>query len=263
MNQTNRRYKKISRFLLGVLLLFLTTTGLANPVDGIPVLLYHHVNDQETVMSELTLSSAEFARQLHLLYIHGFRTITLAQLGLFMRGERVELPDKPILITFDDGYADSYYQALPLLNQTGYSAAVFIVGINFDRANRLSSPQVREMTANNIEIGAHSMTHANLTKLDETALRFEVAGSKRTAEKVIQSGVSFFAYPGGFYNLPSLEAVEAAGFQGAFSVLPGFNRPERDNIYLLRRIPIFRHTNFDRLMRQLERPRSKPSLLDY
>ena len=262
MNQTKHRYNSVNLFLLGFLFLFLTTAS-ASPVNGIPVLLYHHVNDQETVMSELTISSAEFARQLHLLHIHGFRTITPAQLGLFMRGEKVELPDKPILITFDDGYADSYYQALPLLKQIDYRATVFMVGINFDRVNRLSSPQVREMTANNIEIGAHSMTHADLTTLDETALRFEVAGSKQKAEKVIQSNVNFFAYPGGFYNLPSLEAVEVVGFQGAFSILPGLNRPERDNIFLMRRIPIFRYTNFDRLLRRLNDPPSKPSLLDY
>jgi len=88
-------------------------------------------------------------------------------------------------------------------------------------------------------------------------------GSKKKAERVIQSEVAYFAYPGGFINLAAVEAVETAGYQGAFSVLSGVNQPERDNIYLMRRIPIFRATDFDQLMVRLGTHPSKPSLLDY
>ena len=214
-------------------------------------------------MPSLTVSTTEFTRQLRLLRTYGFQTITPEQLGAFMRGERVAMPAKPILITFDDGYIDNYTQAFPILKEVGYCATIFMVGINFDRANRLSSLQIREMTASNLSIGAHSMTHPNLTKLSGTELRHEVAGSKQTAERIVRTEVGYFAYPGGFYNLAALEAVEAAGYQGAFSVLPGLNRPERDHLYLLRRIPIFRTTDFDQLLARLETIPQKPSLLDY
>ena len=138
-----------------------------------------------------------------------------------------------------------------------------MVGVNVDRPNRLTSPQIREMTVSGIEIGAHSMTHRNLTKISRSDLSYEVAGSKQKMEQVVRTEVGFFAYPFGFYNLAALEAVESAGYQGAFSVLPGLNRPERDNIYLLRRIPVFRFTNFDRLLRQLDHPSATPSLLSF
>lgn len=249
--------------LLLVLFFLLVIPASASPLQGIPVLLYHHVSDQETDMPELTVSTAEFTRQLRLLRFHGYQTITLEQLGSYMRGERMALPDKPILISFDDGYADNYSQAFPILKEIGYCATIFMVGINFDRANRLTSPQIREMAANSIEIGAHSMTHRDLTRLSRTDLRYEVAGSKQKVEQVVRSEADYFAYPGGFYNLAALEAVEAAGYQGSFSILPGLNQPDRDNIYLLRRIPIFRYTNFDRLLAQLEARQPKPSLLDY
>ncbi len=147
--------------------------------------------------------------------------------------------------------------------EIGFRATIFMVGINFDRANRLTSSQIREMAANSIEIGAHSMTHRDLTRLSRTDLRYEVVGSKQKVEQVVRAEAGYFAYPGGFYNLAALEAVESAGFQGAFSVLPGLNRPDRDNIYLLRRIPIFRFTNFDRLLAKMEIRQAKPSLLDY
>jgi len=261
MNQIMVFFRTAS-LLLGLLFLFVTPAA-ASPVQGIPVLLYHHVSDQETDMSELTVSTAEFSRQLRLLRIHGYQTITLEQLGSFMRGERIALPDKPILISFDDGYADNYTQAFPILKEIGFRATIFMVGINFDRANRLTSSQIREMAANSIEIGAHSMTHRDLTRLSRTDLRYEVVGSKQKVEQVVRAEAGYFAYPGGFYNLAALEAVESAGFQGAFSVLPGLNRPDRDNIYLLRRIPIFRFTNFDRLLAKMEIRQAKPSLLDY
>ena len=260
MNQiVVRRFAKASLLLLGLFFLFVPSAT----AQGIPVLLYHHVNDQETGRSLLTVSTAEFSRQLQLLRNHGFQTITPEQLGAFMREEQVTLPDKPVLITFDDGHTDNYTQAFPLLKGAGYSATIFMVGINFDRANRLTSAQIRKMTANGFSIGAHSMTHPILTKLNAPKLQAEIRGSKKKAEEVIHAEVGYFAYPGGFYNLATVEAVQMAGFQGAFSVLSGLNQPNRDNIYLLRRIPIFRYTDFDQLLEKLIEPPSKPSLLDY
>ena len=248
--------------LLSILHFGLATSVSANQVQGIPVLLYHHVNDQETP-SPLSVSSKEFKRQLLLLRTHGFQTISMAQLSSFMRGEQVLLPFRPILITFDDGHADNFSQAFPALKEVGFSAAIFMVGKNFDRVNRLTIAQIREMIAHNLSVGAHSMTHPNLVKATGTELRYEVAGSKKIAEQLLRTDVSYFAYPGGFYNLKVLEEVKAANFQGAFCVLPGLNRPERDNVFLLRRIPVFSYTDFDHLLEKLEHPPANPSLLDF
>ena len=262
MNQ-NRFRLRVVRLLLLWLLLLPATTLAASSAHGIPVLLYHHVSDAATDMPMLTLPTKEFERQLGLLRTAGFQTITPGQLLAFMRGERQALPDRPILLTFDDGYTDNYTQAFPILKATAYSATIFMVGINFDRTNRLSSSQINEMVASNLSIGAHSMTHPNLTKLSAPELRYEVTGSKTKAERVIGLAVDFFAYPSGFYDVATVEAVEAAGYLGAFSVLPGLNQPARDNVYLLRRIPIYRTTNFDRLLARLINPPSIPSLLDW
>jgi peptidoglycan/xylan/chitin deacetylase (PgdA/CDA1 family) len=262
MHQIGHRFGTAGLLFWGLLFLFAAPAA-ANPVQGIPVLLYHHVTDQKTDMPELSVSTAEFSRQLLLLRFHGFQTITVAQLGSFMRGERVALPKKPLLITFDDGYEDNYAQAFPILKDSGYLATIFMVGINFDRTNRLASSQVREMTSHGFSVGAHSMSHPDLTQSSVSALRYEVTASKKKAERVLRAEVGFFAYPGGYYNLTVVESVEAAGYEGAFSVLPGLNQPDRDNIYLMRRIPIFRTTNFDRLLDRLDAPLSKPSLLDY
>ena len=261
MKHGGYRFCKIF-LIFSVLHFWFAASVSAEQVQGIPVLLYHHVTDQEP-SGPLTVSPKEFKRQLTLLRTHGFQTISLAQLGSFMRGEQIRLPFRPILITFDDGHADNFFQAFPALKEVGYSAAIFMVGINFDRANRLTVAQIREMNAHDISVGAHSMTHPDLTKTNLSGLRQEIAGSKKTAERVLRTDVGYFAYPGGFYNLAVWEEVEMAGFQGAFCVLPGLNRPERDNLFLLRRIPVFRYTDFDRLLEKLEHPPANPSLLDY
>ena len=262
MNQTSFYWGRLSLLFLGLFFLF-SPSSLANASQGIPVLLYHHVSDQESDMPELTVSTAEFFRQLSLLRSHGFQTISPAQLGSYVQGDRVALPDKAILITFDDGYVDNYTHAFPILKQFGYGATIFMVGINFDRANRLTRAQIREMTASNLSVGSHSMTHPDLTQLNPSKLRYEVTRSKEKAEKTALMDVGYFAYPGGHYNVEAVEAVEAAGYHGAFSVLSGVNQPERDNVFLMRRIPVFRTTDFDRLLERLDARPSSHSLLDY
>ena len=236
----------------------------AQSQNGIPVLLYHHVSEDHSDRSGLTISVAEFDRQIKLMKTAGFQTISLQEFIAYMKGSKVKLPEKPILITFDDGYADNYTNAFPILKKTEFKAAIFMVGINFDRENRLSSQNIREMIGSGLlAVGGHSMTHPDLTALANRQIQFEVAGSKAKIARLSRSPVTFFAYPGGYYNLSAMEAVEDAGYQGAFTVLTGLNNPGRDNIYLLRRIPIFSFTDFDKLLFLLNCNHSKTTLFDY
>ncbi|CUH94408.1 hypothetical protein P22_0474 [Propionispora sp. 2/2-37] len=231
--------------------------------NGIPVLLYHHISDGPDNLPELGVSVDEFDRQMRALKEAGFQSIPLAVLYAYMRGEQVDLPDSPVVITFDDGYEDNYSAAHPILEHYGFQAVLFMVGENFDRNDRLSAGQAREMVAQTWEMESHTRTHPDLTGLDRKALKQELYDGKRKVEKTVRKEVRFFAYPGGFYNLPVFEAVQAAGYQGAFSVLTGLNRPDRDNVYLLRRIPVFRSTNFDKILELLTRNHPKTSVLDY
>jgi peptidoglycan/xylan/chitin deacetylase (PgdA/CDA1 family) len=254
----------LCRFLIALCLALLAFAPVADAGydNGIPVLLYHHVGDGRD-MPNLTVSAAEFDRQIGALYSRGFRAIPLDDLLAYMRGEGVKLPDKPVVITFDDGYTDNYTDALPILKKYGFDAAIFMVGINFDRTGRLSSRQIHEMEAGGFTVGAHSMTHPDLTTLGPAALQTEVAGSRARAEQVTRRTTEYFAYPGGFYNLATVDAVRAAGYRGAFTVLTGLNKAGLDDPYLLRRIPVFGDTDFDRLLALLDANHPKTSLLDY
>jgi len=257
----SRIYAIIAVTLL--VLLHLSNPAAAQYQNGIPVLLYHHISDDSTDMPELTISAAEFERQMRLLQDTGFQTISVDEFLSYMKGEQVKLPEKPVVITFDDGYEDNYTKALPILEKFRFKAALFMVGINFDREKRLSRPRIREMAANGFSIEGHSMTHPDLTTLSDAKLQHEVSECKTLAQQVTHKQVEAFAYPGGFYNLETLQAVESAGYQCAFTVLTGLNRPDRDNLFLLRRIPVFSFTDFDKLVGLLAANQPKTSLLEY
>ena len=246
----------------GLFLLLPVSVQAQAAFKGIPVLLYHYVGAEAPDYPYLNVATPEFSRQMKELRERGYRSVSLGDLTAYMQGSPVKLPEKPVLITFDDGYEDNYTQAFPVLKQEGFRAAIFMVQSNFNRKNRLSVQQIQEMEQAGIEIGSHTRSHPNLTKLAASALEQEVGQSRRGVERLAGRPIDYFAYPGGFYNLEVLEKTAQSGYAGAFTVLPGVNRPDKDNPYLLRRIPVFSYTDFDTILERLEATEDA-SLLDY
>lgn len=240
-----------------------TNVPAAQYYNGIPVLLYHHVSEDNSDLPKLTVTPAEFERQMAMLKAAGFETISPQEFIAYMRQEPVTLPDKPILITFDDGYEDNYLHAFPILKQFDFSAVIFMVGVNIDRQQRLSSQQMQEMADNGMVFGGHSMTHRDLAALHGKELYREAKDIKKKLKQVTAQEADLFSYPYGYYNLSTRETVAATEYQAAFSTLPGLNKPGKDNLYLLRRIPIYSTTDFDALFMLLDANRPKTKLLEY
>jgi glycosyltransferase involved in cell wall biosynthesis/peptidoglycan/xylan/chitin deacetylase (PgdA/CDA1 family) len=188
----------------------------------LPVLLYHHVGPLRpgTVLG-LTVSPEQFERQVRWLARRGYTGIRPSD-WVRWRREGKGLPDKPILLTFDDGYADLAEYALPVLRRYGFDAVVFIVtgqlgGTNaWDEARGsgthrlLTCEQIRYWATQGIEFGAHSRTHADLTTLSAKELAEEVLGSRDDLADLLASRVASFAYPYGFYNQAVGECVRGA-----------------------------------------------------
>ena len=141
-------------------------------------------------------------------------------------------------------------------------ATIFLVGVNIDANNRLSKKQMREMAAYGIDFGSHSITHSSLTSLDEKELHKEIKKSKKQIEQVINKEVVIFSYPYGNYDLNVLEKTQF-NYKGAVTVLPGPAKSNYDNIFLLRRIPIFYDTDFEKLFELINKNKAKEALLDY
>lgn len=233
------------------------TTGYEN---GVPVLAYHCVVATEGYLS---VSPQEFDKQMKMLKDGGFHPISPEKLIAYLKGGITKLPNKPIVLTFDDGYEDNYLYALPILKKYGFEAAVFVISQKIGQPGYLSSQEIKELEKNNIHIGSHTMNHLNLTQLDSLSLNKELKVSKKEIEKVTDRKVDVFAYPYGIFDLASVEELKASGYQGAFTLLTGLNRPFVDDVYFIRRIPIFSYTDFEGLYAALDKNKPKESLLDY
>lgn len=206
------------------------TTG---PIyDAVPVLMYHVIAPGP---NSLYVPPAELEAQLSLLASHGFETISLAQLAAhFDHG--VSLPERPVVLTFDDGYVSAYTAALPLLQQYGMTATFFIITDLVGQAGYVSWEQVAELAAAGMEIGAHTITHPDLRSLTGAGLTREVAGPQQIMTDKLGQPIDFFAYPAGAYNTETVSVV-SEHYVGAVTTHPGAATPCQDPV-LWRRIRV-------------------------
>lgn len=208
--------------------------GLGRP-ERIKVLMYHRVVC-DTKLSRATgryaVDAAVFESQLQTLERLGYTAITFRDFALYRRGE-LNLPRKPVIITFDDGYEDTFTTAFPLLREYGMTAVVFIVadpsirsnawddGRDITPANLMSSRQILEMHDAGIEIGSHSLTHPDLTALDRDAAWTEISRSRMLLEMMLNAPVRTFSYPYGLLNDALRAMVVDAGYDFACGVYSG------------------------------------------
>ncbi len=162
---------------------------------------------------------------------------------------KVELPDKAVTITFDDGIACAYENALPILQEFDYPASVFVVtsqidnyndwgeAFGFPRRRMLTTSEIRTLDESGVDIGSHTANHLWLGKTEEAIVSKEVQDSKATLEDILGKEVPHFAYPFGSWSPIARDAVIAAGYTGACSTISGKNQKDSDP-YLLRRSEI-------------------------
>lgn len=184
----------------------------------IPVLLYHSVNDRPARRDRRwTVSRSEFADHADAIKASGREALCVSELAGALRGERA-LPERPVAVTFDDGYADTY-DAVERLLAHGLSSTVYITTGELGAANRLPPNHLVELAgSSSVEIGAHAVQHRRLDELGDSELAYETLTSKAQLEELTQSTVRSFAYPHGAYDRRAREAVIVAGYRSAAAV---------------------------------------------
>ncbi len=240
--------------IAALLILGFFAVVIITPPSGIPVLNYHQINDVDENL--LTVSTTEFETQMTWLEENGYHTITPAELVNALEGHG-SLPDRPVLITFDDGYIDNYTCAFPILKKHGMKATIFIISEYVGMyPNYLTWEQLLEMQLHGIEFGSHTVDHNVLTELSLNSVIHELADSKRTLETQLGHRVEYLAYPCGYTNETIKARAAEAGYRAAFTVELGNTLPG-DDLYALNRVPIFGampHTMF-RFVGRLRCPR--------
>ena len=221
----------------------------------IPVVMYHRVvaTAAEGGRHGIWVTRERFDAQLAALRRRGFTAVTFRDVAAHLDGER-RLPRRPIVLTFDDGYADNHALAVPLLRRHGLTAVVFLIGDPGIRSNvwdagggepavpLLDDAQVREMLAAGIEFGSHTATHAHLTALAPDRLASELAGSRRAIGARVGGPVLAVCYPYGDVNAEVKAAAAAAGFR--FGVASDSGPPRfGDDLFEIRRAQIFPRTD--------------------
>ncbi len=209
----------------------------------IVVLTYHSIDSSESVIS---VSPEMFERQMSSLQAEGYQGLSLKDaLAMLKNGDSI--PEKRLLITFDDGYQNNLTHALPILKKYGFTATIFITTDRCGHLNdwpnqhtsiphlpMLSWDEVRVLDHEGIDIGAHTKSHPNLTEVDLGVAEAEIIGSKKVLEDHLGHAVSHFAYPFGKYNNDVKEIVKK-NFEGAISTIPGRVNHGVD-LYALKRI---------------------------
>ena len=219
------------------------------------ILVYHQIVSGDSYHGDYpwAVTVSQLRRHLELLREWGFKTISFKDYSAYTGGATV-LPNRCVILTFDDGYEEMYQNALTLLMEFGAKATFFVLGdrslgINnwdhkrgFDRMNLIEDHKLIEMHNAGYEVGSHSMTHPVLTEVSTELAEKEIRDSKSLLENLVQEEVTTFAYPHGATNDFVKKIVEAAGYSygcGVYSGPPKFG----GDMYDIRRIPMTRRTN--------------------
>lgn len=241
--------KKYVKYVLGVLLvLVLAAWGglqylLAQPEpEGFPILEYHMVQQEEPKNARAyNVPVTDFIEQLDYLQQQGYTTISIRD---FLRAKKglQELPPKPVILTFDDGYETNYTELLPILEERGLKATVFMVGNDVGKEGYLSYEQLKDMEKRGIEIGGHTANHLPLTEMDFAAARDEVKLSKLLMEWNGLKTIYTLSYPNGKYTTELRDMLQEEEYLAAVTGDAGLNTFDTDP-YQLQRINI-PHPNF-------------------
>jgi peptidoglycan/xylan/chitin deacetylase (PgdA/CDA1 family) len=205
-------------------------------LKSVPVLLYHKVGKDT---DSLTVSTKRFAQDMEYLAQQGYTALSLEQVRGRLHNEEADLPGKPVLITFDDGYLDNYTNAFPILQKYNLKASFYIITGIIGNENRMTAAQIREMDAAGMGIGSHTVTHRSLGELAAQETAVELSRSKATLEQILGKAVNFIAYPCGSYRQDTLHMATQSGYVGGFSVKQG--NALFTNTMVIRRIPIFHY----------------------
>ena len=208
----------------------------------VPVLMYHHIRPlraKDTARERLYIVTPDaFRAQMEGLARAGYHPITPDDLEQALIDGSSVLPDKPILLTFDDGFREDYTVVLPILEQESFQATFFVI----PNASHFSGYMTKEMIqeayqSGFVTIGSHTLNHPFLTRKSTSDRLEEIAGSRNELESWINAPVTTFAYPYGAMSQTIEQEVAAAGYTSAFGVrLGSLHTPSSE--FTLRRIRV-------------------------
>ena len=219
----------------------------------VPVLMYHVINPPPAgaPFPGLYVPADEFAAQMQALKAAGWHAVTMDQLEAYWKRGVPLGPGKPIVLTFDNGYASQYLNAMPILKRLGWvgDENIQLSGLPPSQGG-MTEAQVRGLLAAGWELDTQGISHADLIALDASQLHYQVVTARQILRKRYGVPVNWFCYPSGHYNATVIAQVKAAGFVGSTTVIPGWANPGEDP-YRLPRLRVLGGTSPSALLEQI------------
>jgi len=196
---------------------------------SVPVLMYHSIGEEKN--NDAVISRERFAEQMEFLSREKFTTLTLDELYDYL-SEKKPLPPKPVVLTFDDGYRDTYETAFPILKKYGLKSTLFVIASEIGQ--RLTLEELKTMKAGGMEIMSHSFTHNELGAMTPKQQAEEIIKSKQKLDSLLGQETRYFCYPNGSYNAETFRLLRENGFKLAVTINPGWVKPGDDLLTLQR-----------------------------
>src|SRR3954471_13305005 len=214
----------------------------------VPILAYHDLRaPPDHAAASIFVPAARFGAQMEALARAGYHGVTLSQAWAAWHGGPA-LPPKPVVVSFDDGYARQYTVAGPVLERLGWPG---VLDLEADRiGSGLSAARIRALLARGWELASHTLTHPDLRTVSAARRTREITGSRAALRRLFGVPVNFFCYPYGRNDAATRAAVDAAGYTGATTIVSGIARPSGDRLRLPR-IVVRAGTTPARLLRRL------------
>lgn len=213
-----------------ILLLNLLMTGSSTKCD-VPILMYHAVNNEISGEAELFVTPSDFEKQIKYLSDNGFTALDFSDLYGFKKYK------KPIVITFDDGYADNYSNAYTILKKFNFKATIFLITDLINKPGYLTEIQLKKMS-DLISFQSHTLSHHDMTKLKEKELEDECVKSKHIIKGITRKQVIALSYPFGCYNQKVIN-IASLYYKYAVTTKTGFYHPTTSK-FEIKRIGIMR-----------------------
>jgi len=194
------------------------------PVTYVPILYYHYIrinpNPRDRVGFGLSTPPAAFRAQMQYLADHGFHVISLHAAVLAIKNHS-GLPSRPVVLTFDDGYADFFANAVPILQSYGFTATSFVITGRMGWGGYMTPTQIVAANGMGFTIGAHTVDHVALAAQTPARATWEMQQSKLALEGLLGHPVLDLAYPYGSFNYYDMAQAKSLGFETAVSTLGG------------------------------------------
>ncbi|MGC9350114.1 MAG: polysaccharide deacetylase family protein [Anaerolineae bacterium] len=212
------------------------------PSIQVPILMYHYVSelppDADQYRRDLTVPPDRFEAQLRYLQEQGYQSVRLTDIYETLTSGK-PLPERPVVLTFDDGYKDAFTHVLPLLSAYGFTGEFFVLATpaHYEAPHYLTWSDMRAMADAGMAIQAHGRDHYDLTNRSYDFLVYQILGAREAVEAHTDQPVRFFCYPSGRYDEDTQAVVASAGYWGAVTTAWG-TELSLDNRYAWPRVRV-------------------------